>query len=277
MHLKWVLSFCIPFLSLFGILIPLLMFFSLFKIRNKLIYKRGKSLLGFLYYEYKPNAYFWEIVKIITKELFILALIYYEDSIIIKGSLIQIILLCYWSLNLKYQPFISTRLNLLDYQTTIICEVSILIGIALNIGQDQEFFNISVIFFFALLLINIFMLSKLLLYIFNAYMNEMENTVDLIKSTIQQNLPEKLRRNYYCLRILKTKFESRQRAKKNFLKLKLAYKKYLAKKKSSPLVILYNTINSQQISQRINTLTERENQLSQQNLISQVKSQIQRY
>ena len=66
-HIKWVLTFCIPFLSLFGILIPLGLLLSLFKIRNKLIYKRGKSLLGYLYYEYKPNAYFWEIIKIITK------------------------------------------------------------------------------------------------------------------------------------------------------------------------------------------------------------------
>lgn len=66
-HIRWVLTFCIPFLCLFGILIPFGLFLSLFRIRNKLIYKRGKSLLGYLYYEYKPNAYFWEIIKIITK------------------------------------------------------------------------------------------------------------------------------------------------------------------------------------------------------------------
>ncbi|CAD8114528.1 unnamed protein product [Paramecium sonneborni] len=272
-HLKWVLYFCIPFLFLFGILIPLGMLLSLFQIRNKLIYKRGKSLLGYLYYEYKPKAYFWEIVKIITKELLILALIYYEDSIIIKGSLIYFILLSYWSLNLKYQPFISARLNQLDYQTTIICEVSIIIGIALNMGYEEQFFNLSILFFFTLLIINIFILTKLLIYIFNAYMNEMEKTVDLIKSKIHQSLPLRLKMNHFCLRILRPRIESRQRAKQNFQKLKLAFKKFQAKKKQSVNVFLYNSLNSQQTSQRINTFTNREIKQSQFHLLSQVKSQ----
>ncbi|CAD8147103.1 unnamed protein product [Paramecium octaurelia] len=258
-HLKWVLTFCIPFLSLFGILIPLGLLLSLCKIRNKLIYKRGKSLLGYLYYEYKPNAYFWEIIKIVDKELLILVLIYYEDSIILKGSLIYFILFSYWSLNLKYQPFKSARLNQLDYQSTIICEISIIIGIGLNMGQQSQFYNISVIFFFTLIIINIFFLIKILLYIFNAYMNEMEKTFDLVKSTIHKNLPNRFRMSKQCLRLLKTNAESRERAKLNFQKLKTAYKKLQASKRQSMNIVLYNAMNSQQITTRLNTFSIREN------------------
>ena len=58
-----------------------------------------KIYLGYLYHEYKNNAYFWEIVKILEKELVIIILKFYEDSIIIKGVIIQFITYLYCELN----------------------------------------------------------------------------------------------------------------------------------------------------------------------------------
>lgn len=46
---------------------------------------------AYLYIEYKETVYFWELIKIIEKELIILSLIYYEDSIVIKGVLVLLI------------------------------------------------------------------------------------------------------------------------------------------------------------------------------------------
>ncbi|CAD8215117.1 unnamed protein product [Paramecium octaurelia] len=267
-HKRWVLTFCTPFLSLFGIIIPLGLLFGMYNQRHKLIYKRGKSLFGYLYYEYKPQAYFWEIIKIITKELVILFLIFYEDSIILKGSLIYFILLFYQLLNLKYQPFKSYRLNLLDYQSTLICGASIILGIGLN--MEYEFKSISNIYFFALFIINIFIIAKLLLCIINSYVNEMEDKIDVIKKKILSLLPNSLRMSHQCQRILQLNVERRKRVTNNFKRMKSAYKQFQQRSKQSSNQQLFNTISIQQITQRTTSqLTERDQGTSQNALLSQ--------
>lgn len=50
---------------------------------------------GYLYNEYKKEAYFWELIKIIEKELIILSLVYYEDTIVVKGVLVLFITYVY--------------------------------------------------------------------------------------------------------------------------------------------------------------------------------------
>ncbi|CAD8108887.1 unnamed protein product [Paramecium primaurelia] len=259
-HKNWVLTFCIPFLSLLGILIPLGLLLGLYNQRHNLIYKRGKNLFGYLYYEYKPQAYFWEIIKIITKELVILFLIFYEDSIILKGSLIYFILLFYQQLNLKYQPFKSYRLNLLDYQSTLICGASIILGIGLN--MEYEFKSISNVYFIALFFMNAFILAKLLLCIINAYLNEMEDKIDLIKNKIQSILPQQFRISKQCHRLLELRSEKRKRVIKNFRRLKSAYKQF--KQQSKQQTSNINIFNTQRLTSQ---LTERDQRLSQQILL----------
>ncbi|CAD8130763.1 unnamed protein product [Paramecium sonneborni] len=238
LHRKWVLLFCIPFLSLFGVVIPFILLVCLIRNKDKLQHKRGKSLFGYLYYEYKLQAYFWEIIKIITKELLILFLVFYEDFIIIKGSFIFFLLLCYWSLNLQYSPFRTLRLNLLDYQSSIVCGVSMILGICLNVDQKSQVQNISPILFSALIIINIFMLVRMLYYIFNAYSIEMENSLDIIKSKILSSLPKSLKMNKQCQRFFKTKAETRQRVKANIQRLKSALQKHLSQSKNTRIIIV---------------------------------------
>ncbi|CAD8112865.1 unnamed protein product [Paramecium sonneborni] len=269
-HHRWVIGFCIPILFLFGILIPAGLLYGLYQQRHKLIYKRGKSLFGYLYYEYKPKAYFWEIIKIVTKELVILFLIFYEDSIIIKGSLIYLILLFYQLLNLKYQPFKSFRLNQLDYESTLICGTSIIIGIGLNIGQQSQFKSIYNFYFLALMIMNIFMLVKFVIYLINSYFNEMEQLTDQIKKKVQSILPKQIKMSQQCQRILELSSVRRQRVKNNFKRLKSAYKQ--SKQKQSTQIYIFNNFSNQQITQRINSqFTERENRLSQKILLSEVQ------
>ncbi|CAD8134925.1 unnamed protein product [Paramecium pentaurelia] len=226
-HNRWVLILCLPMLSIFGVIIPFGLLLCLVYNKDKLQYKRGKSVFGYLYYEYKPQTYFWEIIKIVTKELIIIFLIFYEDSIILKGSLIFFLLLCYWSLNLKFIPFRTSRLNLLDYQSSIVCGVSMILGICLNMDQQQQFQNISTVLFFSLIIINFLMLIKMLFYILNAYSREMVTSLDQIKLKILSVLPKRFKsNNSICQKILKTQAETNQRVKANILKLKAALKKH---------------------------------------------------
>ncbi|CAD8116384.1 unnamed protein product [Paramecium sonneborni] len=71
--------------------------------------------VGYLYNEYKKEAYFWELIKIAEKELIILSLLYYQDSGVAKGVLVLFITYLYQQLNGIYKPYILKKLNRLDY------------------------------------------------------------------------------------------------------------------------------------------------------------------
>lgn len=51
-HFLWLLGFVIPSLMILGLFIPLLLFFWLYKRRNKLWQTRNRRILGYLYNEY---------------------------------------------------------------------------------------------------------------------------------------------------------------------------------------------------------------------------------
>ena len=71
-------------------------------------------LYGYLYNEYNHVVYYWEIIKICQKELIIIFLTFYEDIIIIKGTIIFIIVFCYDLFSKRYKPYKRVELNRLD-------------------------------------------------------------------------------------------------------------------------------------------------------------------
>ena len=71
-------------------------------------------LYGYLYNEYSKDTYYWEIIKICQKELIIIFLTFYEDIIIIKGTIVIIIINCYDIFSKRYKPYKSVDLNKLD-------------------------------------------------------------------------------------------------------------------------------------------------------------------
>ena len=84
---------------------------------------------AYLYLEYKKDAYFWELIKIVEKELIILSLVYYEDNIVIKGVLVLLITYFYQELNQNYEPYQLNSLNQLDYYSANICMITICLAI----------------------------------------------------------------------------------------------------------------------------------------------------
>lgn len=63
-HYKWIYGFLSPALTLFGFIIPLLLFIVLYKNKHNLNNPNFRMVWGYMYNEYLANAYFWEIVKI---------------------------------------------------------------------------------------------------------------------------------------------------------------------------------------------------------------------
>jgi hypothetical protein len=99
------LSFCLPTLLLIGLFIPFFMLNNLYLNRNHLDEKHTRLKWGYLYNEYKKTAYFWEIIKIVVKELIIIFVTYYSDTIVLKGILILGIVYLYYELNILHEPY----------------------------------------------------------------------------------------------------------------------------------------------------------------------------
>lgn len=78
-------------------------------------------MFGYIYNEYIDAAYYWEIVKLIIKDLIIIALTYYQDLIVMKAILIFLVLQIQLYLTRRIQPYRLHYLNKLDEKMLIIC------------------------------------------------------------------------------------------------------------------------------------------------------------
>jgi len=114
-----------------GVLIPLYFYYKLFKIKDSLNEMEHRSTWGFLYNEYTKWAYYWEIVKILLKELIIIILTYYEDSIFLKAILVNLSIVFYSHYLLKWKPYNLSFLNKLESQSSRTCSISMIIGIGI--------------------------------------------------------------------------------------------------------------------------------------------------
>lgn len=123
--------FLILLIVAIGILIPLYFFYKLFNIKDRLNQIENRSTWGFLYNEYSKWAYYWEIVKILLKEIIIIILTYYEDSILIKAILVNLSITFYSHYLLKWKPYNLSFLNKLESQSSRTCSISMIIGLGI--------------------------------------------------------------------------------------------------------------------------------------------------
>lgn len=60
------------------------------------------------------EAYFWETIKILEKEIIIIVLIFYEDYVPIKASLVFLVLFAYSLYTTIKKPYMTGKLNEMD-------------------------------------------------------------------------------------------------------------------------------------------------------------------
>ncbi|CAD8207432.1 unnamed protein product [Paramecium octaurelia] len=138
-HVRWMIEFCLPMLLVLAILIPIYFFQGLYNNSHQLDEKKVRLQWGYLYNEYTKTAYFWEVIKILQKELMIIFLTYYDDSVIIKATIISLIIGVYLELSLKYKPYNLN--NLIQNCTRIQMEINIGVQETVEIPRVQSFID----------------------------------------------------------------------------------------------------------------------------------------
>ncbi|CAD8104192.1 unnamed protein product [Paramecium sonneborni] len=222
-HEKWMLELCLPMLLLLAIIIPLYFFYGLYSNSHQLDDKKVRLQWGYLYNEYTKTAYFWEVIKILQKELMIIFLTYYDDKVIIKATIISLIIGMYLELSLKYKPYNLNNLNKLDYYSTNVCLASIALAIGIYISEQSNSQEIQIPYVFIISILNLNMLYTLISKILIEYLKEkssdFDEKFDKLRNSIRTSFPS-LIQIPFMKRILTNRHEQRERVAKLYHKLK---------------------------------------------------------
>ncbi|CAD8193803.1 unnamed protein product [Paramecium octaurelia] len=221
-HYRWILQFCIPMLTLLSIIIPSYFLFNLRRNSQNLDKNHVKLQWGYLYNEYKFKAYFWELIKISQKQLMMICLIYYDDNVILKATMVAIIIVVYLELSKKYKPYNRDQLNKLDCQTMNTCLATIILAAGIYISESTNVSEVKIPYFLLIAILNFLISYTLLQKIVVEYFKKAGFTMERVekfKQSIRKLFPF-LNRVPFISRLLMDHREKRKRVAELYMKLK---------------------------------------------------------
>ncbi|KAL4479632.1 hypothetical protein ABPG72_004228 [Tetrahymena utriculariae] len=110
----------LPLLSFWALLVPLIGFFLIFRIRKKLFTFFNTLNYGLLYLDYKPQYYYWEFIRIIIKITLIFIVNYFYQSIYYQGIISLLVILIYSYSLQNLQPYKEKFFNKLEQKSAFV-------------------------------------------------------------------------------------------------------------------------------------------------------------
>ncbi|CAD8126996.1 unnamed protein product [Paramecium sonneborni] len=219
-HKIWSLRFIYPILIFIGLVIPAFLFFQMRKIRNSLDDKNSFQKFSFLYNEYTPKSYYWEIIKMLQKISIILIVNYFEQQILIKGIFMFLIVLAYYKLCLEIQPYKLQSINQIDGKISFLLSITLICSLLLYVIQQEEINYLN----YAIQTVILFLIYKqtelLLRRIFVVYLQRLNLQLDSLRKFIIFRFP-KINIQYACLRpYLVLRKEQEERIQMRFKKIR---------------------------------------------------------
>ncbi|KAL4506114.1 hypothetical protein ABPG73_016848 [Tetrahymena malaccensis] len=138
-HLPYVFIFCLPLLIIYGIIIPIVLFISVYLVRKR---KRSffiKVQYSYIFAGFRDKMYYWEFYKIIYKAAIIIIFILLKDN----NQLIQVLMMnIIMSLNLllvgKLKPYTQQNYNDLQQFSTFICLLALNLFYIVQISNQSQ-------------------------------------------------------------------------------------------------------------------------------------------
>ncbi|CAD8120689.1 unnamed protein product [Paramecium sonneborni] len=191
-HQQWI-PYLITLTIIIGAIIPGIFTLCLTRYKDSLQRYDIRRQWGFLYLEYQPKAYFWEIIRIISREMIIIAITFYQDNLVIKCTLLFIIMFAYSYTNYIVLPFKTKKFNQLEQKSILLCTFTLFA--VLSLSQTNRFYTIIL---FSVILTNLYILITFLKGLINGYLQAYEELIDKIKDFLKDRLKSKLLQ-YQCL------------------------------------------------------------------------------
>ena len=112
MHTNVAFYIALPCLVVWGIGIPVTVFFMMRKDSDKLDTVAVKRKFGFLYNGYKRHNYYWEIVIMYRKVICIFIAVFLKNTgIVVQALILLIVLVLFMQGNSTNRPFSARALN----------------------------------------------------------------------------------------------------------------------------------------------------------------------
>ncbi|EAR84930.2 transmembrane protein, putative (macronuclear) [Tetrahymena thermophila SB210] len=184
-HIKYLLIILLPFFILWILVLPILLFTILRVNKQKLDDPQVKIKYGFLYHEYKQKGYYWEFVKMIQKIIIIVLLNFYSQQIYIKGLLVYIVIAAYGIISQNVKPFQEEEINKIDLLSTIICGLTILLGLFSYQNPFSYFYYCSLVL---IVIINISFIIFLINRILTQYIYQLKKLITQIINKLSKKL-----------------------------------------------------------------------------------------
>ncbi|CAK78654.1 unnamed protein product (macronuclear) [Paramecium tetraurelia] len=219
-HSLWSKRFIYPILILLGVLIPAFLFVQMKKIRKSLDDRNSIQKFSFLYNEYTDKSYYWEIIKMLQKISIILIVNYFEQSILIKGIFMFLIVLIYYKLCLEIQPYKLQSISQIDCKISFLLSITLICSVLLYVIQQEDLFYLS----YATQIIIVFLIYKqaefLLRRILIVYVQRLNLQLDKLRQEILFRFP-RIYIQYVCLRpYLMLRKEQQERIQLRFKKIR---------------------------------------------------------
>ncbi|EAR90741.2 transmembrane protein, putative (macronuclear) [Tetrahymena thermophila SB210] len=151
-------SLSLVILILFLIAFPLIIFLKLIQSRNRLKKVKVMFMYGFLYNEYKPKFFYWEMIRLLIKNLLVLLQLSLQQYPQISLIMISLMLFSYFIALKSYNPFISKSLNNLE-KASIIISILLLqssnVFIQQNQNESQKIESFRTVFYIIIQIINL--------------------------------------------------------------------------------------------------------------------------
>ncbi|KAL4469086.1 hypothetical protein ABPG72_007765 [Tetrahymena utriculariae] len=183
-HIEYIKKLLIPSLVVYVFLVPIAMVIFLYFNKHKLQNNIFELKFGFLYREYKPIVFYWEIIRLVIKLIIYSVISIWDENVQAKALFSILMLISYQHALNKTHPFKNDRLNFLEGISTSFNIFSIFIALFCKIA-DSLFF---IYFGFCLIIgLNIIFLVYLGVDFYKIYKNGFNQFGQLIRKCLRRN------------------------------------------------------------------------------------------
>ncbi|CAG9326023.1 unnamed protein product [Blepharisma stoltei] len=179
-HMFYIFTVSIPAIIVWGIGIPTITLYFLFKNRRKLDTLSIRLRFGFLFNGYKTNAFYWEFLILYRKILIVCCSVFLQNiSTDIQALTVMVLLLLCLIMQAQNKPYDGRALNRMEIRSILVATITIYCGLYyLTDALDEA---TKVVFFIVIIIVNAYFIYYWVLKMFGAGIQLLSNVVPFLR------------------------------------------------------------------------------------------------
>ncbi|CAG9326024.1 unnamed protein product [Blepharisma stoltei] len=186
-HLFYIFAVSIPSIIVWGIGIPTVSLFFLWKNRRHLNALSIRLRFGFLFNGYKARKYYWEFLILYRKILIVCCSVFLQNiSTDIQALTVMVLLLFCLIMQSQNQPYDGSILNQMEIRSILVATITIYCGLYYLTGALNE--ATKVVFFIAIVLVNAYFIYYWVLKMFGAGIQYLSEKIPFFRNRFHRKV-----------------------------------------------------------------------------------------